>query len=201
MRDFRWLDVALLGSFVWITLIPFVLLALAIPYIVLRTRDSHEHPDPQLGLKAALHYFLSASILLFLTGLTVISVDLLTREAGAGGRGDDNEAIRTGVALACSGAAFAFLHFLLLTGTDDRRNPIARRTFTGWRFAIHGVVVVSCVTTCLVLVIQKDFKWQTLKGFLAILLVWFPSWIVHLGLLWVRATGYRPERLHVGDED
>jgi hypothetical protein len=201
MRDPQFLQFTLLGSVVWITLIPFVLLGLAIPYIVLRARDSREHPDPQLGLKAALHYFLSVSLLLLLTGLTVIAVDLLTREDAPRGQVEDYEVIRTGVALASSGAAFAFLHFILLTGTDDRRNPIARRTFTGWRFAIHGLVVVSCVTTCLVIVLQKDFKWQTVKGLLGVLLVWFPSWIVHLALLWVRATGYRPERLRVGDED
>jgi uncharacterized membrane protein SpoIIM required for sporulation len=201
MFDLRFFDAALLGTILLFALVPAAVLSLAIPYAVLRARDSHEHPDSQLGLKAALHYFLSVSILLFLTGLSVISVDLLTREDAVGGRGDDTQAIRTGVALACSGAAFAFLHFILLTGTDDRRNPIARRTFTGWRFAIHGLVVLTFVTLCLVSIIQQDFKWKTLKGFLAVLLVWFPSWIVHLGMLWVRATGYRPERLRVGDED
>jgi hypothetical protein len=192
-RNFDVLEFSLIyGSLMGGLLLPFVLLGLAIPYAVLRARDSREHPDPQLGLKAALHYFLSVSLLLFLTGLTVVSVDLITRE-GRPGRDPDTDAIRTGLALAASGAAFASLHLILLSRSNDHRNPIARRTFTGWRFAIHGLVVLFCVTACVVIVLQKTFETRTLKIFLAILLVWFPSWLVHLVLLWIRSTGPRFE--------
>src|SRR5205085_1642989 len=90
------------------SLLPFILPGLAIPYAVLRARDSREHPDSQLGLKVGLYYFLSVGILQLLSGLTVISVDLLTREDARGVRDERgrqirpaeaeerNEAIRTG---------------------------------------------------------------------------------------------------------
>jgi hypothetical protein len=150
--------------------------------------------DPQIGVKTALHYFCSAGILMVLMGLTIVFVDLFTREdramqfgpPGVGQRMravDDSEAIRTGVAIMVTGFAFAVLHGLLLTGTNDRKYPAARRAFTGTRLAIHGLVVLFCLTMLIVLLVQPRFEFGTIKPFLAALLVWGPSWVVHLVLL------------------
>ena len=197
MPNMGFFELGLLGSIFWVSLLPFVLLGLAIPYAVLRVRDSREQPDSQLGLKTGLHYFLSVGILQFLIGLSITSWDLITREDRLPRKGADaDEALRVGVAVAAVGAAFAFLHLILLTaGTDDSRKPIVRRTFTGWRFAIHGLVVLFCVTAWLTIIVQKSAHWKDVKPFFAILLVWFPSWLVHIILLWIRAIGYRPDRL------
>src|SRR5262247_3661522 len=108
------LELGLLTSLLWASFLPLVLLGLAIPYAVLRARDSREQPDSQLGLKAGLHYFLSVGILQFLTGLSIIALDLITRDDRVGRRADD-EATRVGIAVAAVGAAFAFLHLILLT--------------------------------------------------------------------------------------
>jgi hypothetical protein len=63
---------------------PIVLLALAIPYAVLRVQDSTrpEH-DPQLGLKTALYFMYSLSILMILIGLTIYAIDLGLNRFGA----------------------------------------------------------------------------------------------------------------------
>jgi len=188
-------ELGLLSSLVWISFFPFVLLGLAIPYAVLRVRDSQEQPDSQLGLKTALHYFLSVGILQFLAGLSLIVVDLITREDRRGGGDNEGDTLRIGAALAAVGAAFAFLHLILLVGTNDDHKPIVRRTFTGWRFAIHGLVVLSSGTAWVVTIVQKNSLWRDVKPYVAILLVWFPSWLIHLILLWKRALGYRPERI------
>jgi hypothetical protein len=68
-----------LVSLIALTLAPLLLLGLAIPYAVLRLRDSRnvEH-DPQLGMKAALYFSFSLAILISLTGLTVLVVDLFS---------------------------------------------------------------------------------------------------------------------------
>jgi hypothetical protein len=188
-------ELGLLSSLVfWVSFVPFVLLGLAIPYAVLRGCDSREQPDSQLGLKTALHYFLSVGILQFLTGLSVIAVDLSTRTDRQDAQGD-YDAIRMGAALAAVGAAFAFLHLVLLVLTNDDSKPVVRRTFTGWRFAIHGLVVLSSATAWMVIIAQKNSTWKDVKPYAALLLVWFPSWVLHLILLWKRALGYRPERI------
>src|SRR5437667_8120455 len=103
MPNRGFLEVGVLWS-VGLVVLPFVLLGLAIPYAVLRARDSRDQPDSQLGLKTGLHYFLSVGILQFLTGLTIIAVDLITRENRKDG-GSEGDVLRVGAALAAVGAA------------------------------------------------------------------------------------------------
>ena len=56
-------------------LLPFFLLGLAIPYAILHSRDSRGlERDPQLGLKTALYFFYSVSILMVLTGLSITTL-------------------------------------------------------------------------------------------------------------------------------
>src|SRR5262245_61349972 len=56
----------------------FVLVGLAFPYLVLSLRDTrNEERDPEIGLKSALYFMFSLSILLVLSGLTIIVVDVL----------------------------------------------------------------------------------------------------------------------------
>jgi hypothetical protein len=51
---------------------------LAFPYLALRTQDARaDKPDPQLGLKSALHFFFSLGLLIALTGGTVALTDAI----------------------------------------------------------------------------------------------------------------------------
>jgi hypothetical protein len=184
---------------------PFLLLGLAIPYAVLRLRETREEADPRLGLRVALSFFFSLALLLVLTGLTVFVVDLLQqsnflgpRRFGGIGRQDfPNQAQRTAFALMVSGGLFILLHFIFLVVMTDRqsRSPV-RRMFIGWRFVIHGLVVMFTMTLLMIVLFQIDRVQnveviQTLLGFLA---VWGPSWLVHLMLLRDAHSRARRER-------
>lgn len=208
----------LAGFFVYLLLAPFLLLALAIPYAILRMRDApNEFHDPQIGLKAALYFFMSAAVIVFLNGLTIIAVDVLTErklppamiptpvpapvfpgQVQPGGmpnvarpappaKGSSwiTPARRTGAALVVAGLVLAAAHLLLIkTTTNDARWPATRRQFTGWRFAIHGLVVMIAFIAMVVILFQEDFgDFETLKSLFGILLVWVPSWVVHYFLL------------------
>src|SRR6516162_3438017 len=71
----RFFEEILAGTMVFTVVLPFVLLALAIPYAVLYLRDSrNEEHDPEIGLKATAYFMFSLSILLVLSGLTVIVI-------------------------------------------------------------------------------------------------------------------------------
>jgi hypothetical protein len=188
-------------------LLPVLLLALAIPYAVLRLRDRAEQPDPYLGLKAALYYFFSVAVLLALSGATCIAVDYLVENKLAApapfaqpgvaavprpamGKPPPaefpNAAQRTGGALIVAGVAFALLHwFMLKVMTNDRSGLATRRLFAGWRLAIHGLVVMFAATALLVLLLQKDFStdMDTMHTLGGVLLVWVPSWVIHLALV------------------
>ena len=180
-------------------LVPFVLLGLAIPYAVLHSRDSRSlERDPQLGIKTALYFFYSVCILLILSGATVIVVDMVQDQqwgAPAGGfapvrRSGEwfNPAKRNGTALIFAGLTFGLLQFVLIhMATNDRRWPLVRRVFTGWRMAISGLVVLITFTLLVVNLFEVDVRIDSLKNFLAILCVWGPAWLVDLILLRYRS--------------
>jgi hypothetical protein len=180
------------------------LISLAIPYIVLRMRDSRSGtPDPQIGIKAALYYFFSVGIILFLTGLTTLIMDILVDKKAAPGQGM-NAVQRTSLGVMTSGAFFALLHLALIKGATNDRNPAARRIFAGWRLAIHGMVVVLTSTIFLGILFQKDFGGDSLKDvrrqLLGVLLVWVPSWVLHFVLVRVYSQPlYEPSRQIGGD--
>jgi hypothetical protein len=191
-------------------LLPYLLLGLAIPYAVLRLRDAqNRRPDPQLGFKVALQFFFSLSVLLVLSGLTYIVVDFVMdlnilgairpgRQPLFGQRGEfPNSAQRTGLAIILSGALFAVVHavlFLALTRERNRGPSPARRMFLGWRFAIHGVVVLFSLTGLLIILFQKESVPldEMRRFFIGVLLVWVPSWFLHFVLL--RVSSPMPER-------
>jgi hypothetical protein len=180
--------------FIYASLFPFLLLGLAIPYAILKARDGRlEDHDPEIGLKAVLYFLFSLAILLVLLGLTIIVIDALVDRGGWAGR-EFSTAQRTGAGLVLSGFAIAVFHVVLIFGfTNDRRYPDTRRMFVGWRFAIHGLVTLTAFTMLVVQVFQKDVDFESLKPTLGTLLVWTPSWLLHLILLYI----YRPAPVRV----
>jgi hypothetical protein len=185
VTDFDRLGLSLAA--VWgFALSPFLLLGLAIPYVVLRMRDqqSLEH-DPQIGLKAALYYFFSISILLIELGLTVLAIDALSERPARSGL---NSAQRTGAALVVAGVLGTFGYLMLIKSlTNDARWPAARRLFVGWRFAVNGLVVMGAFTALIIAIFQKDTgtgsEGEFVRSLIATLLIWLPGWGIHLILL------------------
>ncbi len=181
-------------SIIVLLVLPYFLLALAVPYAVLKARDGRHGPaDPQLGIKVGLQFFFSLSLLLVLTGLTVISVDLvmrIDRFQPADRQSFPNPAQKLALGLIISGLLFGLLHFLfLLTLTTQPFTSPVRRTFLGWRFAIHGLVVMTATTLLFVSLFfmrgdRGDMGWSETRRFtIGMLLVWLPSWFLHFVLL------------------
>ena len=180
---------------------PIALLGLAIPYAVLYLRDSrNEEHDTEIGLKSALYFMFSLSILLALAGLTVLVVDFLSEEKGFSASAksftDFNANQRNGCAMIVSGFAIGLFHLVVLVGfTNTRRYPAARRVFVGWRLAINSLVVLAAFTALVVQVFQKDVSWDDLKVTFGVLLVWGPSWLIHLLLMRFYGSAVPPSRL------
>ena len=175
-------------------LAPFFLLGLAFPYAILRVRDAQmEQRDNQVGIKAGLYYFLSISVYLILSGLTVIVIDLTKEEKPAGPQeqmlarmmqADDFEALRFGTGLVISGTIFLAAHFALIRFmTNDARFPATRHVYNGWRFAISGLVVMFSLTALIVIMLQKDDLAELKRSALSTLVVWCPAWLIDLSLL------------------
>jgi len=189
---------------IWVVALITTLLSFAIPYAILRIRDVRsERPDPQMGLKAAMYFFFSIGIMLFLNGLTVLVWDLLVIQPKRPLLFPQMKGLdpiqRIAIAGMVSGLIFALLYLGLVKGMTNDRNPAARRMFAGWRMAFHGLVVIVVVTVLLAIYFQEDFGGErtldTRKGLWGVLLVWGPSWILHVVLVWFYSQPlYEPRR-------
>src|SRR5262245_12730554 len=189
------------GFFYAISIFPVVLAGLAVAYVGLRIRDAKaDPPDPELGIKAAFYTFLTAGILLALTGLSLSIIDFLG-EAFEGkqpkqqqpqfnpGRfpppppqqqpNDPFDRVSQRVAwpLVISGVLCSLVSLLLIkAGTNDARFPAARRTFVGLRLVIAGLNAMVGVTLLIELLFQKDLA--TTRPYavaVGLLIVWLPT--------------------------
>jgi hypothetical protein len=178
-----------MGGLVALAFVPYLLLGLAIPYtaLYLKDRNNQEH-DAEIGLKSTLYFMLSLSILLFLTGLTILVVDFLTEEDRVGQAAkkvtEFTPIQRTAFAVMVSGFAIGLFHLVVILGfTNDRRYPATRRVFVGWRLAICSLIVLIAFTVLVIQVFQKDVAWKDLKFVFGVLLIWVPAWLIHLLLM------------------
>jgi hypothetical protein len=177
------------------------LLSLAIPYLILRYQDARSpDPDPHLGMKAVLYFVFSLGVMLALLGLTVLLSDALEQSdlfndspshvrdlpgpRRSSSADDWREAQRQGSALLLAGIAVSLLHLvLILVSTNDLRRPGVRRVYIGYRLAAHGLVNLGAFTMLLWLLFDKNVRWASICPPLAALIIWGPSWVVHLVLL------------------
>ena len=214
MFPFNGLEFAGIAGMAMFASIP-ALLGLAIPYAVLYMRDSrNEEHDSEIGLKSALYFMLSLSILLILLGLTVLVVDFMQDKTTSIPSGPSSppmpttrttseftEAQRGGFAMMVSGFAIGLFHLVMILGfTNDRRFPATKRVFLGWRLAIHSMVVLIAFTTLVVIVFRKDVTWKDIRDVFAVLLVWAPSWLIHLMLMRVYGSSVAPRRRSALDD-
>lgn len=201
------------GSFVALSLVPLTLAALAVAYLALRFRDAREEiADPELGIKAAYHAFLTAGILLALSGLSLSVIDLLSeafegndhrpqqqqfnpnfpgRPVPPPARIDDSPfdrvSQRVALPLVVSGVLFSLVSLLLIRlGTNEPHYPAARRTFGGVRLAIAGLIVMVAGTLAVEVLFRKDNGLATTRPYavaIGLLMVWLPTAAIQLFVL------------------
>jgi hypothetical protein len=200
ISDFVGLGIAAV-MLIGVSLMPVILLALAVPYAVVRLK-AEAPPDSQLGVKVVVHFFFSAAILLMIAGVTMFAVDWMARDSLPNEDTDNvlgrttlasitakslNMTQRIGLGMILGGAIGAGVHALILFFCSDLHRQRIRRTFIGWRFAIHGVVLMFTVTLMIILFLQPEPLRPPvalpLRVVTATHLVWGSSWLLHLALL------------------
>jgi hypothetical protein len=164
------------------------LLGLVFPYLVLRLRSvPPEEQDSQVGLKCALYLILSLGVLLFLTGLNILVYDAIEADWFAKAMDRLNkfeQSERDACALMLSGFVFAFFHLVLVLGyTNNHRHPEVGRVWVGWRFAIHSLIVLAATTMLIHVIFQPSVRDPEIQLPLSVLIVWGPSWLIHLVML------------------
>src|SRR5262245_11655339 len=77
---------AIAGMFIVFSVLPLLLvflIGLGVAYVSLRIRDARaDPPDPELGIKSGYYFFLTASMFLALSGLTISVIDLADEALG-----------------------------------------------------------------------------------------------------------------------
>ncbi len=196
-----------------VSVFSFWFVALAVAYIGLRIRDSRaEQPDPELGLKAGLYFFMNAGILLALSGATMSVSDLLgdafdnnkkpqqqIQPPFGGGfgpgfqqpppRGNDGllESVSQRIAwpLVISGLLTALISLAAIRlGTNDARYPTVRRTFTGWRLTSAGMSAMGGLIALNLLFFEKNQANLRPYGYaIGVLAVWLPTLAIQVFLM------------------
>jgi|GEM_PF-1973988 len=112
-----------------------VLVWMGLLYVIARWRNSKAaYPDPQLGLKFALHLFRFHGFQLLLGGLFAIVYAVLHKGDGKG------DIVRTAAGLLVAGGLVFGSHTLFLTKTNQDSFPLVGRMFGGLNLIVTGVV-------------------------------------------------------------
>jgi len=192
------LTTLLVSGFLAVTL----LLSLVLPYFPLRQAAGSAELDPQLGLKVVLQFCFSVCVLVFLLGLTIVVRGLFeefSSARGAGGLGRGAYPYEVGSYLAGAGLVLAGMYLSsLYCGSNQRRFPAAGRFYTFWRFAVHNLVIIGVVCLLAVTVAEPAPNRQPSYNeymtrqwvLLATLVVWGPSWLIHLWLVWKQTHSF-----------
>lgn len=168
----------------------FIPLAVGLPIMIVQSRQtSAEDQDNQVALKCVLYFIYSLGILMFLFGLTILALDFIVAGKWFS---DAQERVmtfsslhRNAAALMLSGFVFYFFHLVLIMGhTNNYKQPYAGKFWVSWRLVVHSLVILA-VTTAIIFEIMTKIdvtEEKHLRPYLAILVVWLPSWLIHLAV-------------------
>lgn len=191
-----------------------------------------ERPDPELGIKAGYYFLYSLALMMVVLGLSVCMIQLMQGTFGKGAKQrvgvDDgpfaqprvvaqekkdekfsSPVMRIGLAVTVSGSFFSVLLLLLIkSGTNDAAYPAAKRTFVGARLAVAGIIIMMVITVFMVMMflpknaIPDDAGNAIYEVLVAFLIVWLPTFVIHLILMRVYSSQpyYRDGYGH-GDRD
>jgi hypothetical protein len=141
-------------------------------YPVARWKANREpYPDPQLGLKVALHYFRMISFQLLLVGATVVLWTVLRKSTERG------DSYRQGFALILPAALVFGAHVMLLMRTNDHVVGTVRRLFLGYNLVLTGLLGLLALVTAFQTLFAKGSTDDEGRIAYAALVVYVSAWI------------------------
>jgi len=162
-----------------------VLLYAAIPlfpllYVIIRWR-AKGGGEPGLGYRSGLLYLRTVSLLVLITGASLLLHGVLTERSDS--RSMD-EMRRVAYGLIVGGAVFFLITFTFIRTLPDAVGAIdASRIFHGFVLLLSGLVTLGALVVLCILMFQKSAEFKDLRDPLAWLLVWSITWLVHVLIL------------------
>jgi len=160
-------------------LLPFVL------YIVARWRASKApSPDPQLGIKVALGYFMVTGLQVLLAGGAALLYAIITSDE------DKGTIYRAAFGLLVPGALVYFSHASLLRMTNQESFPSVRRMLAGYNLLLTGMIGMTALVAAFEALFQRGSSHGFGRAAAAGVLVYGSAWAV---------CGWRFARMVLGD--
>lgn len=179
---FSTLEATLFTAFVALILLPIGVLGGAAYWSGRwRERGPYERPDPQWGLKVALHFLISCGWMICLAGLMMALADQLTLKDGFEWRSETRRAL----SIALAGALFTGgSYWLLAARTNHFVRPRAGRSFANIRLLLIGLIFLLGFAGALGSGLAGAHGWQgdSPLRFASVVLVAVPAWVFHLWL-------------------
>lgn len=150
-------------------------------YIVARWRNNRAPvPDPQLGIKFALHLFRFHGYQLLLLGGTMVLFTVLMKTERGGGRGD---IFRPAAAFLVAGGIVFGIHTLALTKTNQAQYGMMGRLFGGLNLLVTGLVGFIGLIFALQVLFAKGEGGNVSRMAWSIVLVYCTAWGVQGAML------------------
>jgi hypothetical protein len=142
-------------------------------YVVARWRSYRDGlpPDPQLGFKTAMHFFMVLGFQLLLLGAFLLVWGIFKK-------GPSGEAMRTAAALVVAGGIVFGAHMVGLTRTNDQSFPLVGRMFAGLCLIITGLIATMGLTMALIALFSKGDSGDVGRGAWSATIVYGIAWAV-----------------------
>lgn len=167
MEMFGGVFMLMLLAYSIIPLFPFV-------YVLLRWRIAREGepPDPQLGLKVALHYFATIGWHVALLAAFVLLYSFVVDSSRMG-----EAFMRMGAGLLLGGLIVHGLHRALIGRmTDSAQRPGVARVFRGLNLVLCGLIGMSALIGLCVMITQEEVPEEPFKIAGLLMLVYLGAW-------------------------
>ena len=167
MEMFGGMFALMLLAYSIIPLFPFV-------YVILRWRQAREGetPDPQLGLKVALHYFATIG-----WHITLVAVFVLLYSFVVDGSRMQEVFVRMGAGLLLGGTIVYGLHRVLITRlTDSAQRPNVTRIFKGLNLVLCGLIGMAALVAVCVMITQEEIPEEPFKLAGILMVVYLAAW-------------------------
>jgi len=165
MEMFGGVFVMMLFAYSLVPLFPFV-------YVLLRWRQARDGgaPDPQLGLKVAIYYFMTIGLHVVLMALALGLYGLIVDRA-------PESMMRAAVGLLLGGGIVYGLHRAILSRVVDaaRRANVAR-VFAGLNVVLCGLIGMGALIGTSVLLLQEQVPEDAFKVAGVVMVVYLGAW-------------------------
>lgn len=150
-------------------------------YVILRWRNNRAPvPDPQLGLKFALHLFRFHGYQLLLVGGTMLLFTVLMKSERGSARGD---IFRPAAAFLVAGGIVFGVKTLMLTKTNQERFTLVGRVFAGGNLLVTGLIGFVGLVFALQVLFAKGEAGNVARVAWSIVLVYCTAWGVQGALM------------------